>query len=273
MAHRYAAFVDDGGDTDTDVDLIYFTEASTDAGGDTDSEYARMTARPPPRSLPLGVNFVAQCMPHAKNAKIYVMFMQARRAGLRGALSCRDYLVNDVMPHVTRCEFVHAELVFGQHRTTVVSAMNTNGVTFVENKRYTPEDYPVVFEIEVSERKYAQTFEFVEKYMAGRGYDTTYFYLFCCIGMLGMTCNLERRADRFTCAAAVAAILSMVGIGDSAQRTELRTNKNITAEGLYNVMDAAYAGKLLISKTITCIRKLDGPPQEMQLPPRSGGEK
>ncbi len=267
---RFAAFCGGSDPDDTDADIMYFTEASTDAGAETDSDYTRTrsSARKTAPPLQLHANFPRTAAQNPQNKKIYVMFMLARRQGVRAAVSFRDYLVNDVLPAISRNNYVHVELVFaanGASHTSVLSAMNTNGTVFVDGKLYSPDEYPAVFEIEVSARKYDQTYQFAEEFMVGKRYDALYFYLFCCIGILGMDCGLASRTEKYTCAAAVATVLSLVGIGDDIVRERLRTDKNITAEDLMRIMDSAFEGKMMISKKIECIRKLDAPPHELTL--------
>lgn len=269
---RYAAFEGDDALAATDSDdpdgmeFAYFTSVS--GGSDIESDYSAAHARHPPRVFSLAPPApVARpaTAPVAPNKKVYVMFMIAQRRGVRGAASFRDYLVNDVLPYFSSSEYVHVELVFGEGEPAAfLSAMNTNGVIFVDNKKYSPTEYPTVFEIEMCASKYDRVLAFAEG-MAGMPYDTHYFYLYCCIGMLGMDCALESRTGAFTCAAAVATVLARIGIGDEHIRRRLCADKNATAEQLLALMNAAYARELHISTSVKCIRKLDAPPHELIL--------
>jgi hypothetical protein len=264
-ASRYGRLgADDGDTTDTDVDLVYLTEMSAaDTDGETslDARFlhsinapARMAA---PARLPPRV---------AANKHIYVMFMTPRRQGMRASSSVRDYLVNDVLPYVVRCDFVHAELVFGgDPPSTLISAMNTDGVTFVDQKRYSPAEYPVVFDIELTASRYAEALQFAQRMLVGKRYDTTYFYFYVCIGILGMQCNNAARATTYTCVSVVAAILAMIGIGDPETQAYLRADKNITADHLFDILDRAYSRNLHISKQIERVVKLASPPPELRL--------
>jgi len=262
-------FSDDAGTmTDSDdpdaMEFAYFTSASTDGGTDVESDYSRARRPPLPSSLAPSVSAPARA-PVTPNKKIYVMFMVAQRRGVRSAASFRDYLVNDVLPYFSGTEYVHTELVFADEQTeSFLSAMNTRGVIFVENKKYSAAEYPIVFEIEMCARKYARVHEFAES-MAGQPYDELYFYMYCCIGVLGMDCALQSRANKFTCAAAVAAVLARIGIGEEAVRRRLCTDKNITAEHLLTLMQTAYSGELRVSTSVRCIRCLDAPPPELTL--------
>lgn len=254
---------DIGDDAGTDADIVYFTEASA---GDTDLDQSTSARFDRAVSLPLRMNATRHPPPPVvKNKRIYVMFMRARRQGARAALSFRDYLVNDVLPQVTDCEYVHTEVVFGDDHLTISSAMNEDGITFTENKLYLQSEYPVVYEIEVGAHKYNHTLDFTRNLLINGRYDKLYFYLFCCIGILGIPCNLSSRDGKFTCAAAVATVLSVLGIGDNATREQLRKNKNITADQLEQIMDKVFGGVLPISQNIVCIRKLDGPPFAFRL--------
>lgn len=275
MAGAYSLFADDPAGaaaiaTDSDdpdgMEFAYFTAVSTDAGSGVESDYSR--ARAPARTFPRVPPVPeprAPPTPRAPNGKVYVMFMVAQRRGVRGAASFRDYLVNDVLPYFSSSEYVHVELVFGgPPSASFLSAMNTRGVIFVDNKKYSPAEYPTVFELEMCPRKYARVLAFAES-LAGSPYDAHYFYLYCCIGVLGMGCALAGRTGTYTCAAAVAAVLARIGIGDEHTRCRLCADKNATAQQLLALMDAAYGGELHISTSVRGIRRLDAPPPELVL--------
>ncbi len=256
--------LDDGDTTDTDVDLVYVTEmsaADTDAELSNDSRFMRAVSGP----SRMATSFRPPVRVH-ENKHIYVMFMQPRRKGMRASASVRDYLVNDVLPYVVHCDYVHAELVFGgENPTTLISAMNTDGVTFVDQKKYSPDEYPVVFDIEMTAARHAEALQFAQRMLVGRKYDATYFYCYACIGIGGMQCNRESRATTYTCVSAVAAVLAKIGIGDAETQEYMRSDRNITADHLYDIMDRAYARELHINQQIERVIKLDGPPPELRL--------
>ncbi len=263
MSARYGR-LDDGDTTDTDLELMYVTEVSaadTDAELSTDSRFRRAVSGPARMAAPFRPPVKVR-----ENQHIYIMFMQPRRRGMRASSSVRDYLVNDVLPYMVKCEYVHAELVFGgENPTTLVSAMNTDGVTFVDQKRYSPDEYPVVFDIEMTAARFAEAFQFAQRMLVGQKYDSTYFYCYVCIGLAGMSCNSVERATTYTCISAVAAMLAKIGIGDTDTQAYMRSDKNITADHLFDIMDRAYSRQLHISQQIECVTKLEGPPPELRL--------
>lgn len=273
---RYDRLSDELDEGDTDVDIMYFSEACTDTQLDTDSEHGASQRAHRSMSLPLRTNSHGHNARPPGNKRLCVMFMRARRQGMRAALSVRDYLVNDVLPFATNCEYVHAELVFSDENlvdshgqrvthTTLTSAMNLGGVTWVDNKLYLPDEYPVVFEIEVNAGKYDNVKRFAQTFLVAKQYDTTYFYCFCCIGLLGMHCRDAERVNRYTCTSLLAAMLAAIGIGDATGRDRLHNDKNITADQLFHIMTTAYEGLCPISANIDCIRLLEGPPERLRL--------
>lgn len=194
---------------------------------------------------------------------IYVMFKKV--AGKNQTSSnCNEYLVNNIQPILVKNEYTHVELFFCNHNTVFVSAMNLNGVTFVDNKKYIPGEYTEIFDIELSSGKYGMALDYAQRVLAGREYDDWYYYCFCFIAC-GMTCNWETRQETHTCASAVASVLTYVGIGDNDTRSMMLSNKNITPDEVHHLMKNATDGIIPISKRIVGITKRSSPADEFLL--------
>lgn len=263
---------------ETEDEMAYFTECvTTDMGTDTDAERHRGDSDEEFKSVMMKTTGLAWKSEDSKmngkspkdTAKIYVMFKRPKIQGLRAAGSFREYLVNDIQPRIDPKEFVHTEIFFCRDNTAFVSAMNLGGVTFVTNKKFAPEEYNEIFELEMSVGKYDLAWSYAHEILAGKSYDIYYYYFFLCIVGCGMKCDIRDRAPRYTCVAAVATLLTIIGIGDNPTREYMRAAKNITVDDVHALMTQAYEGVIPISKRIRFIRRLDRPADEFILAPRA----
>jgi hypothetical protein len=291
----YTFMVNNPGALDGDGDLWYNTEdeialhtenATTDIGSETDPE--RHTKRDrdfykhhgvPPRggismeaiqanqiraaglSLADAENRNVRNKPPAHH--IYVLFKRVASKSKTPA-NCNQYLVNNIQPLLVNNKFSHVEMFFCNHNTVFVSAMNLNGVTFIENKKYIPGEYTDIFDIEISAGKYGMALDYARKVLGGREYDDWFYYCFCCIAC-NMSCNWESRRETHTCSSAVAALLTYVGIGANDTRAMMLANKNITPDEVYHLMKSATDGLIPISKRIVGIEMINAPADEFLL--------
>lgn len=292
MANNPAAY-------DSDADMRYNTEdevalhtenLSTDMDSETDAEnhvarqrkededdpvLARIRASHPGPSYEADeANYIRRnklplnAVRDVRNKKpphhVYVMFKRVAGKGVGEATSLNEYLVNNVQPCIMRNQFTHVELYFREHMSSFVSAMNLDGVTFIKGKKFLPDEYTDVFEIVLSEGKYGMSWDYAEKIIAGKDYDTIFYYCYCFIAC-GIPCDWKSRTETFTCAAAVAKLLPIIGIGSNEMRASMANNKNITPDQVYDIMYSVYSGDIPMSKRINSINLIHKLPDDMIL--------
>lgn len=171
--------------------------------------------------------------------------------------TCREYIAVDCQSYMLRQDYMHVELCFmdSPHEgknASFSSGADTNGVTFIYNKKYDPEVYKEIWDLNVTEKRYNQAYDDAMD-MVGLKYDQAFVWCFLfqdCIPRVW-------RDGRYTCASAVAVLLAKIGIGDDQWRVRLREDKNIMVDTLHQLIVDAYHGVqgVSISNQIILLRK------------------
>lgn len=217
---------------------------------DIDYNYLKAWKEPPP---------IKHTPDIPKTKCIKVMFMQPPMdSGNRSRTqSCREYMAVDCQTYMLRQTFMHVELCFVESpydgkNASFSSAADTDGVTFVYNKKYDPEFYKEIWDIQVTQSRYDRAY-MVARDLVGKKYDYAFIWCFIFQHCLPQ-CT---RKDRYTCSFIVATLLATIGIGDDAIRHRLTTDNNLMADDIYNIIRDAYNGvnNIPISNQIICIMK------------------
>ncbi len=207
--------------------------------------------------------------PTTKNIMVLFMSPALDSSTRTRTKSCREYLAVDCQAYVLQQTYIHVELCFigssnGGMNASFGSGADTNGVTFLYNKRYDPASYTEVWSISMTKERFDLAYHQAEK-MVGMKYDYGKVYCYmvhCCIPQW-------YHEDKYTCASAVGKILADIGIGSDSTRAWLRTNKDIMCDDLQGLLWHASQGdeQMEVSCAIHGINKCVLP-DEMKLKPR-----